>query len=57
MTDEWGCPVRDKMLVEKTNPTITRCPVRDKICVENVAYLTARPFLREYSFFTNIPSL
>ena len=33
------------------------CPVRDNIWVKYVAYLTARPCSREYSFFTNIPSL
>ena len=50
-------PDRDKILVERTNPTITRCPVRDNICVENVAYLTARPCSRVHPFSTNIASL
>ena len=57
MTDKRGCPVRDKILVEKTNPATTRCPVRDNMCVEHIAYLTARPFLRGYLISTNISSL
>ena len=34
--DEWAkFPVRDKILVERTNPTTTRRPVRDGILVKN----------------------
>ena len=57
MTDGRGCPVRDNMLVERTNPTTNRCPVRDKIWIEHVAYLTARTCSRRYSISTNISSL
>ena len=57
MTDGRGCPVRDKMLVERTNPATPRCPVRDNICVEHVAYLTARPGSRVHPFSTDIASL
>ena len=49
------CPVRDRILVERTTP-IKQLSRRDKICKGNIAYLTAR-FVAGRRFSTNITSL
>ena len=47
----------NKIISTKKMTDERKCPVRDNISVEHIAYLTARPKSRGYSFSTDIASL